>query len=153
MDRRTLHERINLRGMLETFSRLAVADWQKAQDRAIYRRRSPFKPKPSGYLRKTWTRGVVSNAEIASLQFNFPLYGRFVDMGVGRGFGYADQKYASSRYGRRLGDGDSRKPQKWIGKTKTFSQRRLGELLLKRYGDELVKMVSEILTTRTTISL
>lgn len=138
--------------MLEAFSKYTVADWQKAQDRAIYQRRNPFKKKASGYLRGAWKRRVFQATGLTTLQFENPLYGRMVDMGVGRGVGYSDQKYASSKWGRRMGDGVGRKPQRWVGKTKTYSQRRLGELLTKRYGAGLVDMAKEILTMQTTMS-
>ena len=145
----SLNERINLRGLLESFGKYAVQDFQKAQDKAIYNRRV-FSPKNvrTGYLRRTWSRSV-SVGFINKLQFKNPLYGVFVDMGVSKGVSYGEQQYSRSRYGRRIGDGARVRPRKWIGKTKTYSQYRLSELLVARYGAELVNTVRNLLGAHT----
>ncbi|WP_028666320.1 hypothetical protein [Runella zeae] len=160
----TLNERINLRGMLSQFQKYAIKDWQEQLDKKVYRKRGTKIITKDGYqatrirfrsgaLRREWNSSLHMNSGLSTLSFKFPLHGRMVDMGVGKGISYTDQKYASSRFGRRIGDGVGRRPVKWIGKTKTFSQRRLAELLVKRYGKGLVGMVSDILTTELKMSL
>ncbi len=46
----------------------------------------------------------------SAVEFSFPLYGRFVDMGVGRGVKLEDVK----------GPENSRRPKKWYSKTFLF---------------------------------
>lgn len=160
-----INQRINLKGMLVAFQRIAVKDWQKKIEKNVYRKRGTLITTRDGYaanririrtgaLRRDWQTSLIQTAAgLSTARFEFPLHGRFNDMGVGKGVSFTDQQYGRSRYGRRLGDAPGRKPTRWYSKTKAYSQKKLSELLAKRYGIGLVQFVENQLTFRVGINL
>lgn len=160
-----INQRINLKGMLTAFQRFAVKDWKKKLDEKVYKTRgtryvtargrkaSRIRIR-TGALKRDWQTSLIQTAAgLSTARFEFPMHGRFNDMGVGKGVSFTDQQYGRSRYGRRLGDTPGRKPTRWYSKTKAYSQKRLSELLVKRYGLGLVQFVENQLTVRVGINL
>jgi hypothetical protein len=60
----------------------------------------------------------------SAVEFSFPLYGRFVDMGVGRGVKLEDVKSTDN----------SRRPKKWYSKTFYSETLKLSQILSQKYA-------------------
>ncbi len=74
-----------------------------------------------------------------AVQFSFPLYGKFVDMGVGRGVKLEDVK---SGY-------NNRKPKKWYSRTFYSETMKLGEILGEKYARlGTIAIVEQLCDTR-----
>jgi hypothetical protein len=148
-----INDKINFKGTLEAFAKYAVEDWKKAQTKAVYRGKVPKSGRTS-YLKNNWTHSIIDLATgSATLRFSYPMYGLFVDIGVGKGSNYTAQQYSRSRYGRKMGDGEARRPKRWKNKTKAFTQKRIGEVLTKRYGKNFVQFAKNKLTLVSTFEM
>lgn len=128
----------------------AVTRWL---ERAIRRYRFYMDKYGVGFSQSLWnsfTTNIIrsSGGNISKLEINFLYYGRFVDMGVGRGFPIGsrsklgDDKFLSKRNERgQLRKAPGRKPKKWYAKTTTFEIGRLGDILQKEFGLETPKFI------------
>jgi hypothetical protein len=90
-----------------------------------------------------------SNGDLTKIEFTFLYYGRFVDMGVGRGTGIGGVRdNASSR--RLVGKmvGNRRKPKKWYSKTLAHEVMRLSEITGKKYADGVGPIIKEDLEAK-----
>lgn len=148
-----INGRINLKGTLIAFQKYAIADWQRELDKKLYRKKTP-KSGRTRALRTQWGSTLIQTVTgVSTLRFTFPLYGRFVDMGVGKGTSFVDQQYARTRFGRRIGDAPPRKAVRWYAKKKGYNQHRLSEIMVKRYGLGMVNFVENSLTFTVGINL
>lgn len=67
------------------------------------------------------------------VEFTFPYYGKFVDMGVGKGVKLEDVKSGGADY--RAGEGGHRRrPKKWYSKTFYAEVQKLTRILAEKYG-------------------
>ncbi|WP_273210824.1 hypothetical protein [Runella zeae] len=146
------------------FKRYAVQDWQKDLDKKLYRYSSITASKnklviPRTHnLKNNWDSQLLANVSgIHTLRFEFPMYGRFLDMGVGKGISYEERRtWRSMRLGSRQVIHDRtgvRQRVRWYSKRKGFNQRRLSEVLVKRYGMGMVSFVENQLTFEVGITL
>jgi hypothetical protein len=86
---------------------------------------------------------AMSTGEVTSTVHEFNYYGKFVDMGVGRGQKIEDVK--------TNGDlisvvGHGRRPKKWFSRTFYAEFHALGEILAKKYGEDYQRVVKESIT-------
>lgn len=100
----------------------------------------------TNHLWQSFIRQVVeqSNGDIAKINFAFKYYGKFVDMGVGRGTKIGDVRDNSSSrkiIGKMLGN--RRKPKKWYSKTLAHEVMRLTEIMGKSYADGTGAIIKE----------
>ena len=100
----------------------------------------------TNHLWQSFLRNVVDQAsgDIVKIDFGFLYYGKFVDMGVGRGTGIGGVKEnASSR--RLIGKmvGNKRKPKKWYSKTLAAEVMRLSEILGTSYANGTAALIKE----------
>lgn len=91
----------------------------------------------SNMLEYSFIHEVMTNAsgDPSRVEFAFNYYGKFVDMGVGKGVKLSDVKELSTE--RRLegrGTGNRRHPKKWYGRTFYAEIKRLTELLAQKYA-------------------
>jgi hypothetical protein len=108
-------------------------------------------------LFKSFLSNVIrsSGGQVSRIEIEFLFYGRYVDMGVGKGFPIGGHKSFRdfSRYrdarGRLLKMG--RKPKKWYSKTKTFEIGKLTTLLAEQYGLQTAKAVESALDNQKII--
>ena len=70
---------------------------------------------------------IVSNAagDMQKVEFAFNYYGKFVDMGVGKGVPVGD-----------TGSGNTRKSKKWYSPSFTHQVKRLAEIMAEKYAEE-----------------
>lgn len=146
-----IHGRINLKGTYEQFLRIAVERFQRSQEKKIYSVRTKGKRKltRTRYLNKNFQTSVSMLGGKDRLQITFPLYGRFVDMGVGRGTNVNLVKL-SKRYRAHRRD-TKRQPRRWYSKTKASQEKALAQILSKRYGVGLVNLAENLLSQTITI--
>lgn len=158
-----INSRINLKATLLAFKRYAVEDWQRDLEKKLYRSNRTAAGNSLRYartrlLRTDWDSSIIRTvAGISTLRFAFPLYGRFVDMGVGKGTNYEERRtWRTKRIGFNevLYDRSSKRQHvRWYSKRKSFSQRRLSEVLVKRYGLGMVSFVENQLTFEVSLTL
>lgn len=101
-------------------------------------------------LRNMWQETVQAGTNgLDRIQIAFMLYGRFVDMGVGKGVDSHLARYARNR---RNGETVSRQPRRWYSKRKGYETHRLRELLASYYINIPLDLVENALD-ETNLSL
>ena len=100
----------------------------------------------SGDLNRSFKYKVIaaSRGNVDRIEFAFNYYGKFLDMGVGKGTKLGD--HPVSRGSRVLADkmlGQVRKPKKWYSRTFYGEAQRLFEILQKEYGRKAQVVISE----------
>lgn len=122
-----------------------IADaWAKFTVKAWQDKITKLKIGNTGQLMDSFVRDVVMGAQgdVVKVSFAFKYYGRFVDMGVGKGVKIGGVKEsATSRHlqGKMLGN--RRHPEKWYSKTLRHEQLRLTEILAEYYGQSAIDMI------------
>ena len=112
----------------------------------------------TGTLLVSFKKEVIGAAEGDQfrIRLSYALYGKFVDMGVGRGLGAGlrkgDDGYDRLRNSRGQLRRKARKARPWYS-TEVYAQtKRLSELMLDLYGQVLIAKATDALPGQTTIS-
>ena len=100
----------------------------------------------SSQLWQSFVNNVVSSAggDLIKIEFAFRYYGKFIDMGVGKGVPIGGVKESSTS--RRLEGkmlGNRRKPRKWYSKTFAHEVKRLSEIMAQEYARASVLTITE----------
>lgn len=103
----------------------------------------------TGTLMASFKQQVVASAEgRLQLTLSYALYGKFVDMGVGRGMGAgvkkADDGYDRIRKTRGQLRRHTRKPRNWYSREMSYQTKRLSELMLDLYGQVLITTATDL---------
>ena len=103
----------------------------------------------TGTLMASFQKQVVGSAEgRLQLRLAYALYGKFVDMGVGRGMGAGTKKgddgYDRIRKNRGQLRRHTRRPRNWYAREMSYQTKRLAELLLDRYGQVLIATATDV---------
>lgn len=88
-------------------------------------------------LADSFAHHIIANAGgvVERIEFAFNYYGKFVDMGVGKGVKIADVKSLSGdRYLSGKGAGNVRHPKKWYQKTFYAELMKLKDILAEKYA-------------------
>ncbi|TGE26895.1 hypothetical protein [Hymenobacter metallicola] len=106
--------------------------------------------KDTGALLASFKKQVIGSAEgRLQLQLSYALYGKFVDMGVGRGMGASvkkgDDGYDRIRTSRGRLKRYERKARKWYSKELAYQTKRLAELMSELHGTILISAVADAL--------
>ena len=106
----------------------------------------------TGTLLRSFKYNVLASAQgnVLKITLLFEYYGRFVDMGVGRGVKIGDVKEsAASRMlsGKMLGN--RRRPKKWYSKTFHAEVMKLSEIFAREYGHRGVVAITENLSDKS----
>jgi hypothetical protein len=105
----------------------------------------------SNQLWQSFITNVVSQADgdLVKIEFAFKYYGKFVDMGVGKGTklgGVTENKTSRRVYGKMLGN--RRRPKKWYSKTLQHEIYRLADVLGIKYSKAVAsEIVNDIVNT------
>ncbi|OWP62873.1 hypothetical protein CDA63_11690 [Hymenobacter amundsenii] len=104
----------------------------------------------TGALMASFRKQVIGAATgRLQLQLSYALYGKFVDMGVGRGMGQGvrkgDDGYDRIRNSRGQLKRRERKAKKWYSREIAYQTKRLAELMSELHGTLLISAVSEAL--------
>lgn len=149
-----INQRINLKVTYQSFLKIAIERFKGSLDKKLYRYRS------RGARKLTRTRNLYNSMEdymimgtsgIDMLQIKFLLYGRFLDMGVGKGTN-VNAAMLRKRYTVHRSE-EPRKPIRWYSKTKEAEQHKLAEILASQYGIGMVKLAENLLNNTVTIPM
>jgi len=105
----------DIRLTLEAWAKITVNNWLHKIDQLQIRNTSQ--------LFNSFVHHVITSAggDVARIEFAFNFYGKFIDMGVGRGTDISD-----------VGN-TNRKPKKWYSKTMYAELKKLNEILSLKY--------------------
>ncbi len=140
---------LNQRGIADDWAEITIERWKKAiKDKGIGVTQSLI----NSFNHELQMAG--NDVKVVIIRFNF--YGRFRDMGVGRGLkayerGSNKQNLiAAKRYGANVGF-VGRQPKKWYNKIKTAETYRLGELLATAEGKQLIQNIEADFSNNLTL--
>ncbi|GAA3954149.1 hypothetical protein [Hymenobacter algoricola] len=110
--------------------------------------------KDTGALMASFKKQVIATADgRLQLDLSYALYGKFIDMGVGRGMGLGvkkgDDGFDRIRNSRGQLKRYGRKARKWYSKELAFQTKRLAELMSELHGTILISTVADALPTET----
>lgn len=134
-------EKLNLRGDIDKWARFTVERWR--------RRQKDLKIRNTGNLSRSLRYAMqMSGRDVTGVTFSFPLYGRFVDMGVGSGVkAFERGSNAQNRVGAKRTGADvefsERKTKRWFNKPKMARIYVLKELLAGRLANGVQTQVAE----------
>jgi hypothetical protein len=132
--------KLSEREIAQAWARITVKLWRKNLNRLKIGRHS------SDDLFRSFQIKVIAGAggNVDRIEFAFKYYGKFLDMGVGRGTRLGDRP--ASRGSKRVSEqflGMKREPKKWYSRTFYAESHRLFEILQKEYGRRSQILISE----------
>jgi len=136
----TSQTKLSEREIAQAWAQITIKRWRRKIDRMKIGQRS------SGELFRSFQYNVLasSGGDVQKIEFAFRYYGKFVDMGVGRGTKLGDQPMSTGM--RKLSGkflGMKRVPKKWYSKTFYSETQRLVEILQEEYGHRGQIIISE----------
>jgi len=146
-----LFDQINIRGTVDAWARFTIVAWRKE-----------LRKKNVGVtdeLYRSFTYQLQRNSsELTGVLLKFKYYGRFTDMGVGKGLSAHERSNnrinaaAARRYGANV-DSVGRRPNKWLNKVKTAQSHRLREILAEKASAAVAQNIGQSLTSEFNISI
>lgn len=136
----TSQTKLSEREIARAWAQITIKRWRKNLDRMKVGKRS------SRELYRSFQFKVIaaSGGSVDRIEFAFRYYGKFLDMGVGKGTRLGDRPV--SRRGKALSEkflGGGRVPKKWYSRTFFAEAHRLFEILQKEYGRKAQVVISE----------
>jgi hypothetical protein len=99
----------------------------------------------------------LADGDVVKLRLSYALYGKFVDMGVGRGMGAGitkkDDGYDRIRNGRGQLKRRTRKARPWYRKEIAFQLHRLAELQTELKGQVVLSTIADALPTGEAVTI
>ncbi|MDD4554032.1 MAG: hypothetical protein PHP04_07525 [Bacteroidales bacterium] len=140
----TSQTNLSEREVAEAWAKITIIKWKK--------KLASSKIGDTGTLLRSFKYNVLASAQgnVLKISLLFEYYGRFVDMGVGKGVKIGDVKEsAASRKlsGKMLGN--RRRPKKWYSKTFHAEVMKLSEIFAKEYGHRGVVAITENLSDKS----
>jgi len=140
----TVQTKLSEREIAEAWAKITIIKWK--------RKLASNRIGNTGTLLRSFKYNVLASAQgnVLKITLLFEYYGRFVDMGVGKGVKIGDVKEsAASRKlsGKMLGN--RRRPKKWYSKTFHAEVMKLSEIFAKEYGHRGVIAITENLTDKS----
>ena len=136
----TSQTKLSEREIARAWAQITIKRWRRKIDRMKIGQNS------SGELFRSFQYNVLasSGGDVQKIEFAFRYYGKFVDMGVGRGTKLGDQPMSMGM--RKLSGkflGMKRVPKKWYSKTFYSETQRLVVILQEEYGHRGQIIISE----------
>jgi hypothetical protein len=136
--------KLSEREIAEAWAKITIIKWKK--------KLASKRIGDTGTLLRSFKYNVLASAQgnVLKITLLFEYYGRFVDMGVGKGVKIGDVKEsAASRKlsGKMLGN--RRRPKKWYSKTFHAEVMKLSEIFAKEYGHRGVVAITENLSDQS----
>lgn len=127
----------NLQKLAEDWALITIDRWEKQ----IRKHRIG----KSEALFKSFTANVIRNSDgnPVKIELSFLYYGRFVDMGVGKGTSLSQVKENRSLRNRAEQFKNLRRPKKWYSKVKSAELANLAELLIREFGLKGINIMEE----------
>lgn len=123
-----------------------IADWARYTAERLQRSLLKKKVGISGSLNYSMLYKLASlggGGGVSSVSHSFNFYGKFIDMGVGRGQKIGDVKGNADMRGMGMG---GRRPKKWFSKTYYAEVAELRDLLMQKYGEQALGTIKEEIT-------
>lgn len=140
----------------DKFGELVIKDWQeKLLEKDIYDTGNLYRSIEYGYratnaLGQIVGRGHASEVKAGTVPdvftFKFPLYGIYVERGVGRGYTRGN----GGDLVKFKGTGRSRERRTWYYRIFAHERHRLGEIVAEQYGRAAASMIHTLETHRLT---
>ena len=134
----------------DRFGELVVEKWQKQLlEKDIYDTGNLYRSIEYGYRATNALNQVIGRGHAAEMKagtvpdvftFRFPLYGIYVEHGVGRGY----TKGNGGNLVKFKGKGRGRERRTWYYRIFVHERHRLGELVAEQYGRAAAKMITSI---------
>ena len=120
-----------------------ISDWARFAIERLQKNIDKFKIGVTGSLKYSLLYALksVADGDIGSVQILFNYYGKFVDMGLGKGVKIESVSSNSEMYS--AAGKSHRKPKKWLSKTLYGEINQLQLLLLKNYSEQVPNIVRE----------
>jgi len=141
MDRKYDVTKLVRRDTVDGWARIAIVEFQKSIEK-----------KRIGVTRQLYNsfkkQLVAGGGDVKGVLLKFLMYGRFRDMGVGRGMKAWERAtnkanlIAAKRYGADV-PYSRRMAKRWYSKTKWAETLRLGELLARDLGEEITGWIAQ----------
>lgn len=132
-------EQIAKRSTVEAWAEIAIKEFQKALEKK--------KIVDTRHLFNSFKKELRANGgDVHAVLLKLAMYGRYQDMGVGRGLKAYERKtnkanlIAAKRYGANVSY-VGRQPIKWYNKVRFSQSLRLQEILIRDLGDDINKWV------------
>lgn len=132
-------DQIAKRSTVEAWAAITIKEFQKAlEKKKIIDTRHLF----NSFIKELRANG----GDVQAVLLKLAMYGRYQDMGVGRGMKAYERKtnkanlIAAKRYGANVSY-VSRQPRKWYNKVRFSQTLRLQEILIRDLGDDINKWV------------
>lgn len=130
-----LYYGIDLKSYIDRWAKITIDHWQDtltAQNIGV-----------SFELKRSFQKEVITHGEhSADIALKFAMYGRFRDMGVGRGLKANERRNNNiDRSGQRVGanvNAYGYRPKKWLNKIAARQTFRLSELLSRKASESLI---------------
>lgn len=118
-----------------------IDDWARYTAERLQKSIEKRKVGKTGSLKYSIIYQLMSatGGDTSSIKHMFNYYGRFVDMGVGKGVGLSEVK-GNADLVKLMG---GRKPKKWYSKTYYAEKTELAELLADKYKEQGTLIVKE----------
>lgn len=134
----------------DRFGEIVIEKWQeKLLDKNIYDTGNLYRSIEYGYRATNALNQVIGRGHAAEMKagtvpdvftFRFPLYGIYVEHGVGRGY----SKGNGGNLVKFKGKGRGRERRTWYYRIFVHERHRLGELVAEQYGRAAAKMITSI---------
>ena len=134
----------------DRFGEIVIEKWQeKLLDKDIYDTGNLYRSIEYGYRATNALNQVIGRGHAAEMKagtvpdvftFRFPLYGIYVEHGVGRGY----TKGNGGNLVKFKGKGRGRERRTWYYRIFVQERHRLGELVAEQYGRAAAKMITSI---------
>lgn len=119
-----------------------VSDWAKYTIERLQKQITKKKIGVTGSLNYSllYKLAALSGGGVSSVNLEFNYYGKFIDMGVGRG-----QKIESVKSNREVYNlvGGGRRPKKWFSKTLYGEVAALADIMSTKYGEQGARVLKE----------
>lgn len=105
----------------------------------------------SGKLFGSFVSNIIRNSDgnPAKIELAFLYYGKFVDMGVGKGTRIGTLQDEKILRGRAAHFRTARKPKRWYSKTKGAETRALAELMAREFALKGINIYEEVMGSDT----
>jgi hypothetical protein len=125
--------------------RQVISDWARYTIQRLQKSLDKKKVGITGSLNYSllYQLAGIADGNVSSVSINFNYYGKFVDMGVGRGHKIESVKSNRDVYSL-IGGG--RRPKKWLSKTLYGEIAALREIMAIHYGEEGAQIVKETIS-------
>lgn len=162
-----INQKINTKAALLAWTKYSVQHFQAEIDKKVYGRLGTRTTKKGvqssklsssyGYgrkalrtnqLRRSWWESVQVGGGVDRVMIQFMQYGRYLDMGVGRGTSH-NERLANRQL--RLGNTRTRRP--WYSKRKGYEIKRLREILAEQNVHLLVDSIENALSIKLQVNI